>query len=105
MAVEEGVRLKLPDELTIALEVVEQPVVLLTVTVYVPAARPLMVAAVPLLLHAYVNGPVPALTATVAVPVLPEQPVLVAEAERVIPCPRTIEPVAEHPPVVLTVTV
>jgi hypothetical protein len=56
----------------------EQDKASVTVHVYVPGQRPVAVAAVPPEgAHEYVNGPTPPVVVTVALPVHPEQPLLV----------------------------
>jgi hypothetical protein len=59
VAVDEGVNAGALDAVTVTLDVEAHPWTSFTVTVYVPAARPVIAESVAALLHRYVNGAVP----------------------------------------------
>jgi hypothetical protein len=94
------------DAATDTLAVAEHPL-LLTVTVYVPDARPVTTESVIVLLQVYVNGPVPLVTRACAEPLLFPQVVLTSVVDTEGPPVELTdtEAVAEHPPEFDTVTV
>ena len=97
----------LEDAMT-AVAMAEHPAFPVTVTVYIPAGTPVIESVLLLLLHAYVNGPVPVLMETLAEPFEEPQVVLPDAGDRVMapPVELTIAlPVAEQLPVPDTVTV
>ena len=96
-----------PLAVTLTEAVALQPVLPVTVTVYVPPAMLLIVAVVALLLQTYVNGLSPVVAVTLAEPELLLHDEAVNDADRVTPVPvdnTVTDALAEHPAAPVTVT-